>query len=90
MRFHKIFTAIALAGSTVLLSSGAFATDGSSFVTCSRLANQVRSALGANTNSPNYQAAKAEQGYAATACAANAYDRGVNLYQKALDLLAQK
>jgi hypothetical protein len=90
MRFHKTFTTLALAGSTLLLSSGAFATEGASFVTCSRLATQVRSALEANSGSPNYQAAKTNQGYGATACATNAYDRGVSFYQKALDLLAQK
>ena len=89
MRFNKTFTAMALAGSTMLLSSGAFA-DGANYATCSHLADQVAAALSAGTNSPNYYKARNDANNGHAACSANNYDMGVAYYQKALDLLAQK
>jgi hypothetical protein len=89
MRFNKTFTALALAGSTVLLSSGAIA-DTANFAACAHMADQVASALSSNTGSPNYRAAKSDASNGHAACAASNYDMGVSFYQKALDLLAQK
>ncbi|MGH6870673.1 MAG: hypothetical protein ACREHE_04125 [Rhizomicrobium sp.] len=81
-----------------ILSSGlAFAANAASAETfaanmggCNHAAESVRDAMTANASSANMAEAQKEQGYGRQFCNNQLYARGVEHYQRALDLLGGK
>lgn len=54
---------------------------------CINMADQVKSALAGNPQSPNYQEAVKQQLYGRQFCASGLYRNGLNHYEQALRLL---
>jgi hypothetical protein len=88
MKFATTAAAIAVIG-LVSASSAAFAAQANTS-TCIKLQGQVAEAISANQESPNLKAAKAEQSAGSYYCQSLVYDKGVEHYQQALTILAQK
>ncbi|HUO92210.1 MAG TPA: hypothetical protein VMU22_04770 [Rhizomicrobium sp.] len=55
--------------------------------TCLSVASQVKAALGANTQSPNYEAAMKERNFGLAYCNATFFAKGIDHYNRALALL---
>jgi len=55
--------------------------------TCLNVAAQVKTALGTNTQSPNYEAAMKERNYGLAFCNSSFYAKGIDHYNRALALL---
>jgi len=69
----------------------ASATQSASLSGCIDMADQVKSALASNPQSPNFTEAHKQQGYGREFCANGLYQNGVDHYAQALKLLgAQK
>jgi hypothetical protein len=87
MRNLKLATGVVLVCST-FVAGAAFADAQTASVTgCLDMAHQVRTALEANAQSPNYQEAVKEQGYGRDFCNNSYYQVGINHYSHALELL---
>ena len=82
------------AGVAAALGLGALnasAAQSASLSGCMDMADQVKTALASNSQSPNYHEAVKEQGYGRQFCASGLYQNGVDHYAQALKLLgAQK
>ena len=55
--------------------------------TCLSVASQVKTALNANAQSPNYEAAMKERNYGLAYCNSSFFAKGVDHYNRALALL---
>jgi hypothetical protein len=55
--------------------------------TCLSSASQVKTALGANAQSANYESAMKERNYGLAYCNSGFYEKGVSHYARALQLL---
>ncbi len=87
MRNLKLATSVAILCS--MLAAGAASADPqtASLTSCLDVAQQVKSALAANAQSPNYQEAVKEQGYGRDYCTNTFYQSGISHYNHALTLL---
>ena len=81
-----VFAAAAFVG-LGLTAASAYADQTASVTNCLSLAEQVKTALSNNSQSPNYEAAKQERNYGLEFCNASFYSKGVAHYQQALKLL---
>ena len=84
MRNLKLAAGAAILCSTLV--AGAANAEATS-TACFDKAQQVRAALAANPQSPNYQEAVKEQTNGLTFCSGNFYQYGINHYSHALELL---
>jgi hypothetical protein len=78
------------AGAAILCSTlvaGAANAQTATSTACFDMAQQVKAALVANPQSPNYQEAVKEQTNGLTFCSGNFYQYGINHYSHALTLL---
>jgi hypothetical protein len=89
MSFNKSITAMILV-SGALASSGSLAQEPTSLIGCVHLAKQVASALEANPQSPNYQAARDAQAAGRNFCELRYFGQGIASYEKALTYLGQQ
>jgi hypothetical protein len=80
-------SAAALCAGVALGSFPAAAQDTNSLSSCVKLADQVKQALAANTQSANHEAAVQEKFRAQGFCANGLYGPGVQHYEQALKLL---
>lgn len=90
MRFVNVAAAAAIC--VGLGVSAASAQDVATISTCFNLADQVKTALGGNAQSSNFDAARKERTYGQEFCTNGNYARGAMHYSRALQLLgvAQK
>jgi len=85
MRNLKWVAAVAILSGAV--SAGSAFADTADLNSCVDLGQQVKAALAANPQSPNYQAAFSEEKYGRDFCTNSFYQRGVDHYDHALALL---
>jgi hypothetical protein len=85
MRILSLAAGVAVLCTTISASS-AFADSGS-LSGCLDKEHQVKAALAANQQSPNYAAADKEQNYGLQFCTNNFYQQGIDHYNRALALL---
>jgi len=80
------------AAATLVIAFGATAASAAQVNTsnCIKAAGEVRAAIDANQASPNLKAAKAEQSAGSYFCQSGLFAKGVDHYNQALTLLAQK
>jgi hypothetical protein len=87
MRNLKLATGIAILCSTLVAGAASADSQTASLTGCLDMAHQVKDALAANAQSPNYQEAVKEQGYGRDFCTNTFYQSGINHYNHALELL---
>jgi hypothetical protein len=87
MRNLKLATGVVLLCSTFVAGAAFADAQTASVTSCLDMAQQVRSALAANAQSPNYQVAVKEQGYGRDFCNNSYYKIGIDHYSHALELL---
>jgi hypothetical protein len=90
MRFSKSIATIALATGVALAASNSVAQEPASTIGCLHLSKQVASALEANPQSANYQAARDAQSTGRNFCELHYYAQGIASYEKALNYLGQQ
>ena len=87
MRNLKLATGVAVLCSTLVAGAASASAQTASVTGCLDMAHQVKAALDANAQSPNYQEAVKEQGYGRDFCTNTFYQSGINHYNHALELL---
>ena len=87
MRNLKLAMGVAILCSTFVGGAAIAAEQTASVTGCLDMAHQVKAALDANAQSPNYLQAVKEQGYGRDFCANSFYQSGISHYNHALELL---
>ena len=87
MRSVKIAAVVAAACIGLGVTAASADQQVASVQTCLSLANQVKTALDANAQSPNYDDAVKERKYGMEFCNASFYAKGISHYNRALQLL---
>jgi hypothetical protein len=87
MRFLNLAAGVAVLSASLAASSAFADSQPATLSGCLSAAEQVKSALGANAQSPNYQDAVAQQRYGLEYCTNNFYAQGIEHYNHALALL---
>src|ERR1700733_5215937 len=87
MRNLKLAAGAAILCSTLVAGATSAMADWATAANCHDMAEQVKSALAANAQSPNYQEAEKERSNGLSFCSESFYQYGINHYSHALTLL---
>ena len=87
MRNLKLATGVAILCSALMAGATSAMADSATAANCQDMADQVKAALAANAQSPNYQEAVKEKSNGQSFCNESFYQYGINHYSHALQLL---
>jgi hypothetical protein len=87
MRNLKLATGVAVLCSVLMAGATAAMADTPTAASCLDMADQVKTALASNSQSPNYQEAVKEKNNGQSFCNESFYQYGINHFSHALQLL---